>query len=156
MSRIPTILAPLVLAAAAGFAPAPAHAQSTSDLLRVIVDASDVIFRGGTPYYRHGDYGRDDRLVVGRDRYGRPVYYRNGYHDAYRGGPPYGNAYGYHRNRGYAQQGRTRCDSRGRCTTTFYDPRHDRRGYYDNRYYDHRYDNRYSYHDRRWRDRDDD
>lgn len=154
MSRLSSLLAPLVLGAAgvgAALVPGTAQAQSSNDLIRILVDASDVIFRSGTPYYRHGDYGQDDRLIVGRDRYGRPVYYRNGY----RSQPPYGVAHGYHRNRGYAQP-RTRCDSRGRCTTTFYDPRQDRRGYYDNRYYDHRYDNRYSYHDRRWRDDDDD
>lgn len=136
MSRISTWMAPLVLGAAtaaAALAPAPAKAQSAGDLIRILVDASDVAYRSGTPYYRYGNYGSNDRLIVVRDRYGRPVYYRTGYSNG-----PYGNAYGYHRNRGHAQHQRTRCDSRGRCTTSYYDPRQDRRGYHDNRY-----DNRY-------------
>lgn len=128
MSRISSWLAPLVLGAAAvgaSLVPAPAQAQSAGDLIRILVDAGDVSFRAGTPYYRHGSFGYNDRLVVVRDRYGRPVYYRNGY----RNGPTYGAAYGHHRNRAYASQQRTRCDSRGRCVTQYYDPRQDHRGY---------------------------
>ena len=79
--------APAVLAASLGVAavaaPAPAQAQS-DDLVRVLVSVADVVMRGNQPYYRHGDYGYDDRLVMQRDRYGRPVYYRcapeNGFH----------------------------------------------------------------------------
>jgi hypothetical protein len=114
--------APALLAAGLGFgamAPAPAHAQDS--LARVLVDVADVVFNGGTPYYRYGNYGPGDRLVVGRDAYGRPIYYRQvpyayrdgnrGYYDRYdhddgryrshrrhHGAPPYGNAYGYYRN----------------------------------------------------------
>ncbi|WP_410971339.1 hypothetical protein, partial [Salmonella sp. SAL04269] len=76
------------------------------ELVRVLVDVADVIFRGGVPYYRYGDYGRDDRLIVVHDRYGRPLYYRyadryrdrdyryDRYRDDRRYGPPYGRAYG--------------------------------------------------------------
>ena len=77
----------------------------------------------------------------------------------YRAGPPYGKAHGYWRN-GPGSRETARCDSRGRCTSKYYDPRYDNR--YDRRY-DNRYDNRY-YSDRydrgdrywdgyRWRDR---
>jgi len=159
--------APAVLAAAFGaaaLAPAPAHAQSSYELTRAIVDIADVVFRGSQPYYRYGNYGANDRLIVGRDAYGRPVYYRlvrgdrynrygydNRYdHDRYRGqyrhdAPPYGRANGYY--------GRTptqvKCNSHGKCKAEYYDPRYDRHDRYD------RY-NRYGYDDRRWRDRDDD
>jgi hypothetical protein len=156
-------LAPAVLAAAFGaasFAPAPAHAQSY-DLTRAIVDIADVVFRGNQPYYRNGDYSADDRLVMGRDAYGRPVYYRvvrdgrydnynngyNGYNNAYRtgytrSGPPYGRAYGYY---GRAP-GQVKCNKHGKCKTEYYDSRYDQHDRYD----------RYARDDRRWRDRDDD
>lgn len=133
-------LAPAALAAALGvaaLAPTPAKAQS-ADLVRSIVDIADVVMRGNQPYYRHGDYGSDDRLVMSRDRYGRPVYYRvanNGYDDRYdrygngyaRSAPPYGRAVGYHANRGMQQ--RTKCNKNGKCKTEYYDPRHDSRRY---------------------------
>ena len=70
-------LAPAALAVGLGFGamtPAPAQAQDT--LTRVLVDVADVVLRGGQPYYRYGDYGSDDRLIVQRDRYGREAYYR--------------------------------------------------------------------------------
>lgn len=150
-------LAPAVLAAGLGFGaltPAPAQAQDDA-LTRVLVDIADVVIRGGNPYYRHGDYGYDDRLIVQRDRYGRPIYYRN-----VRSGPPYGNAYGYYRNGPGSRH--TKCNKHGKCKVEYYDPRYDRRGYggrYDDRYDD----DRYGYHrndrywdGRRWRDRDDD
>lgn len=142
--------APAVLAAGMGLAsltPNTALAQS-SDLTRIIVDVADVIFRGGQPYYRQGDYGHDDRLIVSRDRYGRPVYYRNApYRESYRDGPPYGNAYGYHRNR-QDDHRRVKCKKNGRCEVTYYDPRYDRDRYS-------RHDRRDKRYDRRWRGRDD-
>lgn len=119
MTIVSRWIAPAALAVGLGFAamtPAPAQAQDA--LTRVLVDLADVVFNNGTPYYRYGNYGYDDRLVAGRDRYGRTVYYRQvpyaavtrpvGYdrygrpiygqyrHD--RSAPPYGNAYGYYRN----------------------------------------------------------
>lgn len=150
-------LAPAVLAASLGVAavaaPAPAQAQS-DDLVRVLVDVADVVLRGGVPYYRYGDYGYDDRLIVQRDRYGRPLYYRYVPRDGYRDGPPYGNAYGYYRNRGYPVTGQriTKCNKHGKCKIVYYDPRYDR----DGRYRDYDRDDRYGrYWDgRRWRDRD--
>ena len=150
MITLPRWLAPAVLATGlgiAGFTPTPAQAQG-DDLVRVIVDIADVVLRGGQPYYRYGDYGYDDRLIVSRDRYGRPVYYRQ-VPSHVRSGPPYGNAYGYHRNRGYPVTGtqRTKCNKNGKCTVTYYDPRQDR----DDRYRDNRYgDNRYSSNNRYW------
>ncbi|MDO5609188.1 MAG: hypothetical protein Q4G62_00140 [Pseudomonadota bacterium] len=134
-------MVPAVMAAGFGFAGAlaPQQAQAQDELSRVIVDIADVIMRGGQPYDRHGGYGPDDRLLVERDRYGQPVYYRRV--DNRRSGPPYGNAYGYHRNGNYNQQ-RTNCDSRGRCAVIYYDPRYDRRGS-DYRVYDD-YARRYS------------
>ena len=146
----PTLLA-AALGTAAGFAPAPAQAQDA--LSRVLVDIADVVFRSGTPYYRYGDYGSNDRLVAGRDRYGRTVYYRvadprygAGYGQA--GRPPYGNAYGDYRNRpGSLGNGqRSKCNKHGKCKVEYYDARYDRRQ-------DPRYGGYYG--DRRW-DRDDD
>ena len=135
------MLAPAVLAAGMGLAaiaaPAPAQAQS-DDLVRVLVNVADVVLRGNTPYYRHGDYGYDDRLTMQRDRYGNPVYYRYIPREVYRQGPPYGNAYGYYRN-GPGSNGHTKCNKNGKCKTTYYDPRYDREGRYDD--------------DRRWRGR---
>lgn len=154
-------LAPAALAVALGFgAMAPASAQA-QDLTRVLVDIADVVMRGDTPYYRNSNYGYEDRLIVQRDRYGRPAYYRavpqyqGNYQGDYRGNPPYGNAYGYDNNR----NSRTvKCNKHGKCKASYYDPRHDRD------YRDDRDDDRYSRHDRRdrywdgrrWRDRDDD
>ncbi len=154
MAIVTRWLASTALAAGIGMAalaaPAPAHAQNGDDFARVIVDVADVMIRGGYPYYRYGNYGYDDRLLVEHDRYGRPVYYRN-----VRSGPPYGNAYGYWKKH---PQDRMTCDRKGRCVTRYYDPRYDRRydAHYDNRYY-------YGYQDRdgrywdgrRWRDDDD-
>jgi hypothetical protein len=163
MAIVTRWLASTALAAGLGMATlaVPAPAQAQDDLTRVIVDVADVIFRGGDPYYRYGDYGYDDRLLVERDRYGRPVYYRYAPNN-YRSGPPYGNAYGYWKKHDQArQQSRVKCDSKGRCVTRYYDPRYDRRSY-DNRYYS--YDRRHDRYDRdgrywdgrRWRDYDDD
>ena len=133
MAALARWLAPVALSAALGAAaltPTTARAQSGDDLVRVLVDVADVVMRGNVPYYRHGDYGRDTRLMVSYDRYGRPVYYRY----APRSGP-YGHSYGYHGNsRSHAYQ-RTRCNSSGRCRVEYYDPRHDRRQRWDNGYY---------------------
>ena len=132
LNSIPRFLAPsaLALALGVGFAMpvAPAHAQD--DLSRVLVDIADVVFQSGVPYYRYGNEGRYDRLVVQRDRYGRPVYYRyvpnNGY--AMRQGPPYGNAYGYWNNGpgSHNGKGKVSCNKHGKCKATYYDPRNDR------------------------------
>jgi hypothetical protein len=154
MAIVTRWLASTALAVGIGMAtlavPAPAHAQNGDDFARVIVDVADVMFRGGDPYYRYGNYGYDDRLLVERDRYGRPVYYRNA-----RSGPPYGKAYGYWKKQ---SQDRVTCDRKGRCVTRYYDPHYDRRydAHYDNRY-DYGYqdrDGRY-WDGRHWRDDDD-
>lgn len=164
MSILSRWIAPTVLAAGLGMAalaPTTAHAQSGDALVRVIVDAADVVLRGGSAYDRNGGYGYNDRLRMERDRHGRPVYYRQVLrHDRY--APPYGNAYGYYRNvdSRHANNGKVKCNKHGRCTTTYYDARHDR----DGRRYDNRNDDRYYSHDRhdrddhddRRRDRDDD
>jgi len=147
MNAVTRFLAPSVLAAALGmgFAMPVPQAQAQDDLTRVLVDIADVVFRAGTPYYRYGQYGQYDRLVVQRDHYGRPVYYRympNGYNARYN--PPYGNAYGY-RGKGNDRYYRdVDCNKHGKCKVTYYDPRYDR--HHDDRRWD----------DRRWRDRDDD
>ncbi len=132
-------LAPLILSAGLGAgALAPATAHASDDLVRVLVDVADVVLRGGSPYYRHGNYGHHDRLIVVRDRHGRPSYYRQvprnyraGYHPSqFRGPPPHARA------RGHVNQ-RSNCDRKGRCTVRYYDPRFDRdhRGRRDNRGY---------------------
>ena len=139
-------IAPAALAASlalGAFTPAPAHAQSSYELTRAIVDIADVVFRGNQPYYRYGNYGQDDRLVMSRDRYGRPVYYRV-VRDGYRSGPPYGRAYGYY---GRAP-GRVKCNNHGKCKAEYYDARYDRHDRYGDRY--DRYD-RDDRDDRRWR-----
>ena len=132
-------VAPAVLAATLGvasLAPAPAKAQSMDELTQTIVNIADVVFRGNQPYYRNGDYGADDRLVMRRDAYGRPVYYRvvdnryntyNNYNSTYRTAPPYGNAYGYY---GRSQAQHVKCDRHGKCRTEYYDPRYDQKRYY--------------------------
>jgi len=130
MITLPRWLASAVLAAGvgvAGFTPVPAQAQG-DDLVRVIVDIADVVLRGGQPYYRYGDYGYDDRLVVSRDRYGRPIYYRT-----------VPRTYAYDR----PDVRRTKCNKHGKCKVEYYDPRYDRR--HDDRYY--------GYDDRRYRSR---
>jgi len=102
-SLIARLFAPAVLATGLGLAAfAPAPARAGDDLVRVIVDVADVIYHGGYPYYRNGPgYGYGDRLIVVQDRYHRPTYYRYAPRTVvYRERrPPYGHAYGYHRNR---------------------------------------------------------
>jgi hypothetical protein len=145
--------APAVMATGLGLAsmmPAPARAQDDT-LTRVLVDVADVVLRGGQPYYRHGNYRDDDRLIVGRDRYGRPVYYRvvrvdRGYGNPYYVRNPYDTRYDTART--------VKCKKNGDCTVKYYDPRYDRRGYYthyDGRHYDRRHDDRR----RDWRQDDD-
>lgn len=151
MSIVSRWITPTVLAAGLGMtamAPTAAHAQSGDDLVRVIVDVADVVLRGGAPYDRNGGYGYNDRLLVERDRYGRPVYYRQVVRQD-RNAPPYGNAYGYYRD---ADHRKVKCNKHGRCKTTYYDASHDR----DGRRYDNRYDNRYYSNDRHDRDDRDD
>lgn len=101
-SLISRLLAPAVLAAGLGLAalaPAPARAGD-DDLVRVVVSVADVIYHGGYPYYRHGPgYGYGDRLIVVRDHYHRPTYYRYAPRRVVYHAPPRGNAYGYYRDR---------------------------------------------------------
>ena len=151
MMSLTRYLVPVALAASLGVAaivaPAPAQAQS-DDLVRVLVNVADVVLRGNQPYYRYGDYGYDDRLVMQRDRYGRPVYYRYvpyGYNA--RHSQPYGNAYGYRGKDNDRYYRDVDCNKHGKCKVSYYDPRYDRNDRYDrrDRYYD----------GRRWRDHDD-
>lgn len=51
------------------------HAQEFAPRMRV--DIADVVFRDGVPYDRDGHFRDGDRLVVLRDAYGRPVFYRD-------------------------------------------------------------------------------
>lgn len=149
MSTTSRWLVSLALAAGLGvasMAPAPAHASD--DLVRIIVDVADVVLRGSTPYYRHGNYGRHDRLIVVHDRYGRPTYYRQvprhyraSYHPPrYRPGPP-----PHARAWGHASRNSANCNRNGRCTVRYYDPRFDRD--HRDRRHDRRHDRR---RDRRW------
>ena len=128
MKMLSRWFAPAVLAAGLGFgAMTPAPVQAQDSLTRVLVDVADVVLRSGVPYYRYGDYGYNDRLVAGRDRYGRLVYYRTvprGYDSRYRSGPPYGNAYGYYRNGPGSRD--MKCNKHGKCKVQYYDPRYDR------------------------------
>jgi hypothetical protein len=150
-----TLASALAIGAVAAFAPASARAND--DLIRLVVDLGDVVIRSGHPYYRHGGYGYNDRLIVERDRYGRPIYYRYAPREQYR--PPYGNAYGHRRNHDRYDDGRyytrRKCDSRGRCRVEYYDPRQDRRDDYYS-YRRHHNDDHRGWDDRRWKDRDDD
>lgn len=146
MAHLSRWIAPAVLAAACGLAalmPSTAQAQGGPELARVIVDVADVIFRGSHPYYRHGDYGHRDRIIVVRDRYGRPTYYRQVPRQSrYRPGPrPYYRPTYPHR----PAFREARCNPRGKCKVIYYDGDHDRR--YDGRGWDDR--RRYSHHDRR-------
>lgn len=148
-------LAPAILAASLGLAavatPAPAQAQSSNDLVRVLVNVADVVMQGNQPYYRGGNYGYNDRLIAQRDRYGRVVYYRDVPREQYRNGPPYGNAYGYYKNRPQTGQRNAKCNKNGKCKTAYYDPRYDR----DTRADHVRYD-REDHHDRNEHDDHDD
>lgn len=124
MFNVPRVLGPVVLAAALGLALlVPGKAQASDDLVRVLVDVADVIYQRGQPYYRYGDYGRYDRVVIVRDRHHRPSYYRyvpRGQRVVYRNGPPYGYAPGYYRQP-------PRHDYRRDYRRDRYSNRHDRR-----------------------------
>jgi len=166
MTALSRLLAPATLAIGLGFgAMAPVQAQSQDELMRVLVNVADVVFRGSTPYYRQGDYGVDDRLTVQRDRYGRPVYYRSVPRDQY-----YGNNGSYNSNHGYGNNGygygnndsnrRVKCNKHGKCKVEYYDPRYDRGGNHrshqvrsdrDGRYWDGR---QWRYTDQRYSNRD--
>lgn len=134
MSLLLRWFAPVAVAAGLGTAAlTPTTARADDELVRVIVDAADVILRGGDPYHRDARHGYSDRLIMERDRHGRPVYYRHalraggGKHHHRRSGPPsHAPAHGYRAS--YGRQGReaSRCDRRGRCTVQYYDPRYDR------------------------------
>ena len=163
MSTLSKFIAPAVFAAGFAFTallPTPARAQD--DVTRVIVDVADVVLRGGQPYYRHGHYRDQDRLIVARDRYGRPIYYRvvdrrwnddhrrdDRHRYSYR--PYYPPVYGY--GDGYDRTARrVKCNKHGNCTVSYYDPQYDRRGAYDRGHHDRapvRYWDGY-----RWRTRD--
>ncbi len=140
-------LAPIVLAAGLGIAAmTPGTARADDDLVRVLVNVADIVYRSGQPYYRHGDYGRYDRVVVVRDRYRRPAYYRyvpRDYYVDYRPGPPYGRAHGYYRK--HPRHYYYRDDDR---RYYGYRDRHDR--------WDDDDDDNDRYYGRRHRDRDDD
>lgn len=124
MNTLSRIFAPAALAVVLGFgAMIPAPAQAQDDLVRVLVDVADVVFRSGNPYYRYGNDGYNDRLVAGRDRYGRLVYYRvlprhGGYrYDRYN--------VNYYPGR-YDHDQRVKCNKHGKCKVSYYDPRYDR------------------------------
>lgn len=136
------LLAPIVLATGLGLAAmatAPT-ARAGDDLVRVIVDVADVIYHGGYPYYRNGPgYGYGERLVVVRDHYHRPTYYRYVPRTVvYRAPPPRGHAYGYYRNRAPVY---VRYDDRDRDRDYH---RHDRRDRWDD-------DKRWNKHDKKRR-----
>ncbi|MEO6365266.1 MAG: hypothetical protein ABIO38_04350 [Luteimonas sp.] len=144
MTTLSRWLAPAALAMGLGFgALVPAQAQAQDDLVRVLVDVADVVFRGSTPYYRQGDYGNDDRLVVQRDRYGRPVYYRSVPRGQYYGSSVHDNGYyndnnnGYNNNRAHSDGNRSvKCNKHGKCKVKYYDPRQDHDGRNDQVRYD--------------------
>ena len=128
MKTLTRWMAPAVIAAGFGLGAmaVPQQAQAQDALTRVIVDVADVILRGGQPYYRYGNYGPNDQLVMQRDRYGRPVYYRNG-----------------------PGSRDVKCNKHGKCKTTYYDARYDRRDDY-RRHDDRRYRDYRDRDDRRW------
>lgn len=125
MTTLSRWLAPLVFAAGFGMlalTPTTARADSGDDLVRVLVDVADVVLRGNQPYYRNGNYGYNDRLIVVRDNRGQPRYYRDvprsQYVRNYRGGSSWN-----HRN-----DRDVKCNKHGKCKVkaTYYDPRYDR------------------------------
>ena len=152
--RLHALLVP-VLAAGLGLAALLSVPQARAVDIRVFVDLGDLVFRGGTPYYRYGGpYDRVHVEYIG----GRPVYYRwmpdtVVYRHAPK--PPRGHAWGYWEN----GPGSWRCDRYGRCywdsalRVDWRDVRHDRRQDYRQ---DRREDRRDDRRDERWDDRHDD
>ena len=119
--------AALVAACAAGAGMAvPAHAQDVA-LVRVRVDADDVVLRNGQAYYLDARGGRYERVSIDRDRNGLPVYYRvvrRPRYDAWYGWPSATFDDDYR-----PPARRVDCSSSGNCTVKYYDPRYDRRLY---------------------------
>lgn len=146
MTLLSRWFAPAALAVGLGLgAMPPAMAQSPDDLVRVLVNVADVVFRGSTPYYRQGDYGYDDRLTVQRDRYGRPLYYRSVPRGVYYGNNGYNTSYNGYNNNGYANTAyrynnpanrRVKCNNNGNCKVEYYDPRYDNKGHNTQSRYD--------------------
>ncbi len=131
--NVSRLTASAVLAAALGLAAlAPGKAHASDDLVRVLVNVADVIYRNQQPYYHDRNYGRYERVVVVRDRYQRPTYYRyapRDYRNLYRSAPPYGNAYGYHRNQAVRYDRYGRDERRDREHGEWHSRHDDRRGY---------------------------
>jgi hypothetical protein len=128
MTRVSQWLVPAVLAAGFGaMVSVTARAQDDGSV-RVRVDVTDVVLRSGQPYYRRGNYGPQDRLVVRRDRYGRPTYYRLVPRQAYYGGGYNGTSTVYDPFDYRPPSTRVSCTSTGNCTVEYYDARYDRRG----------------------------
>ncbi|MBB1061202.1 hypothetical protein [Marilutibacter spongiae] len=145
MTILPRWLIPTALAAGLGIASLlPAPARASDDLVRVLVDIADVVYHSGQPYYRHGNYGRYDRVIVVRDPRGYRRYYRDVPRYMYRPGPPQRVVYRYP-----AVRYDRKCNPHGKCKVHYYDPRHDDRRYRDrhDRRYDGRYDVGYRYGD---------
>ena len=78
MKTMKSLIATAAIAAGLSFVAAPGTAQAQNaivDAARVLVNVSDIVYRNGQPYYRYGDYGPQDRIIVvsegGRDRYYR-------------------------------------------------------------------------------------
>ncbi len=154
------MIAPTILAAALGLAAlAPGKAHASDDLVRVLVNVADVIYHSGQPYYRHGNYGYYDRVVIVRDRYHHPSYYRYvprhhqvvyrsapPRHMVYRPAPPRHVVYHPAPHYGYARDYR---GSQRHARYDRYDRRHDRRDYRHDRGHDRRDHRRDDRRDRR-------
>ena len=145
--RMKRWVAPLALAmglSIAAFVPKPAQAQDDARV-RVLVDIGDVVLRDGRPYYGYGGYRDADRLIVGRDRYGRPIYYRVVDRRDWRGRDRYDDdryryvhryrypAYGYDDRYapGISTARRVKCNKHGNCEVSYYDAHYDRRRWRD-------------------------
>ena len=142
------LFAPALLAAGLGLAAlTPSQARADDDLVRVIVGIADVVYHGGHPYYRHGHYGPHDRLIVVRDRYHRPTYYRYAPRVVHYGPPRHAPAYGYYKKPRHHGHDVRYDDRRYRDYGRYDDRRRDR-------WDDDRDDRRHDRHDRRGRGRD--
>lgn len=145
MMTLPRWLVPSALAVGLGVASLlPTPARASDDLVRVLVDIADVVYHSGQPYYRYGNYGRNDRVIIVRDTRGHRRYYRDVPRRLYRPGPPQRVVYRY--PSGPVRYDRN-CNKHGKCKVHYYDPRRDDRRYRDrNDRHDYRYD--VSYRDR--------